>query len=172
LIETVRVPGHRNHAVVLTKDGRGLLERHRNCDQERHQTFYAGLKREREVEHRLQVYRAYEHVEARLVDRGAHIERVVLDHELNVRRDYEPRPVQRDEEVTELVGMCLWDIISDNHEVITADGRLADLRSFRGSSAFLDEYLNPDSGSWREGDAMRFYMGTLFIARTWQPCTR
>jgi DNA-binding MarR family transcriptional regulator len=28
LIETVRVPGHRDHAVVLTKEGRGLLERH------------------------------------------------------------------------------------------------------------------------------------------------
>ena len=82
LIETVRVPGHRTHVVVLTKDGRGLLERHRDCDHEHQQTFYAGLKREREVEHDLQVYRAYEHAEARLVQRGAHIERVVLDHEL------------------------------------------------------------------------------------------
>jgi hypothetical protein len=82
LIETVRVPGHRDHAVVLTKDGRSLLERHRDRDQEHHQTFYAGLKRVREVEHDLQVYRAYEHAEARLVQRGAHIERVVLDHEL------------------------------------------------------------------------------------------
>jgi hypothetical protein len=33
-----------------------------------------------------------------------------------VRRTYEPRPVKREEEVTELVGMCLWDVFSDNHE--------------------------------------------------------
>jgi hypothetical protein len=87
LIETVRVPGHRDHAVVLTKEGRGLLERHRDPDQEHHQTFYAGLKREREVEHDLQVYRAYEQAQARLVEGGAHIERVALDYEL--KREYQ-----------------------------------------------------------------------------------
>ena len=82
LIETVRVPGYRDQAVVLTKDGRGLLEHHRDRDHEPHQTFYAGLVRDRELEHDLQVYRAYEHAEARLLERDVHIERVVLDHEL------------------------------------------------------------------------------------------
>jgi hypothetical protein len=85
LIETERVPGHRDHAVVLTKDGRSLLERHRDRDQEHGQTFYAGLKREREVEHDLQVYRAYERAEERLLERGVRIERVVLDYELKRR---------------------------------------------------------------------------------------
>ena len=82
LIETARVPGYRDPAVVLTKEGRSLLESHRDRDHEHHQTFYAGLTRERELEHDLQVYRAYEQAEARLLGRGAHIERVVLDHEL------------------------------------------------------------------------------------------
>ena len=82
LIETVRVPGYRDHAVVLTKGGRGLLESHRNRDHEHQQTFYAGLVRERELEHDVQIYRAYEQAEARLLERGAHIDRVVLDHEL------------------------------------------------------------------------------------------
>ena len=82
LIETVRVPGYRDAAVVLTKDGRSLLESHRTSDPERHQAFYAGLVREREVEHDLQVYRAYEQAQARLLEHGARIERVVLDHEL------------------------------------------------------------------------------------------
>jgi DNA-binding MarR family transcriptional regulator len=82
LIETTRVPGYRDHAVSLTKDGRSLLESHRDPDHEHSQTFYAGLGRERELEHDLQVYRAYEHAEVRLQERGAHIERVVLDHEL------------------------------------------------------------------------------------------
>jgi hypothetical protein len=82
LIETTRVTGYRDHAVSLTKDGRSLLESHRDPDHEHPQTFYAGLGRERELEHDLQVYRAYEQAEDRLLDRGAHIERVVLDHEL------------------------------------------------------------------------------------------
>jgi hypothetical protein len=82
LIETTRVPGYRDHAVSLTKDGRSLLESHRDHDHEHSQTFYAGLGRERELEHDLQVYRAYEQAEDRHLDRGAHIERVVLDHEL------------------------------------------------------------------------------------------
>ncbi len=56
----------------------------------------------------------------------------------DVQREYEPRPVQR-------------------------DGEVADLGSFRGSSAFLDEYLNPEGGWSRQGDDMRFYMGTIFL---------
>ena len=82
MIETTRVPGYRDHAVSLTKDGRSLLESHRDHVHEHSQTFYAGLGRERELEHDLQVYRAYEQAEDRLLDRGAHLERVVLDHEL------------------------------------------------------------------------------------------
>ncbi len=51
LVETLRIPGHRDHAVVLTKRGRELLERHRDHDQSDRQSFYAGLKRARELEH-------------------------------------------------------------------------------------------------------------------------
>jgi hypothetical protein len=94
LIETARVPGYRDHAVTLTKAGRHLLETHRHLDRhvdrhpdrsiDRHQPqkFYSGLVREREREHDLQVYRAYEQAAARLQERGAHVDRVVLDHEL------------------------------------------------------------------------------------------
>jgi DNA-binding MarR family transcriptional regulator len=53
LIETTRVPGYRDHAVSLTKDGRSLLESHRDPDHEHSQTFYAGPGRERELEHDL-----------------------------------------------------------------------------------------------------------------------
>jgi hypothetical protein len=82
-----------------------------------------------------------------------------------LRREYEPRPVQRDEEVTELVGSCLWDVFSDNHDVITADGRVADIGSFRGASAFLDEYLRAgDRDRWCDDDYTRFYMGTIWIS--------
>jgi hypothetical protein len=81
----------------------------------------------------------------------------------DVRKEYEPSAVHHDEEVTELVGLCLWDIFSDNHDVIGADGHLADIGSFRGAGAFLDEYLARDDDNWREGDYMRFYLGTIGI---------
>jgi len=83
----------------------------------------------------------------------------------DVRKDYEPSPVEQNAEVTELVGLCLWDTFSDNHEVIAADGRLADIGSFRGAGAFIDEYLTRDRDGWREGDYMRFYMGTIWIGQ-------
>ena len=56
----------------------------------------------------------------------------------DVRKEYEPSPVEQDDEVTQLVGLCLWDTFSDNHEVIAADGRLADIGSFRGAGAFIE----------------------------------
>jgi hypothetical protein len=83
----------------------------------------------------------------------------------DVRREYEPSPVNEEEEVTELVGLCLWDTFSDNHDVIAADGRVADIGSFRGAGAFLDEHLTRDQDGWREGDYLRFYLGTIWISR-------
>ena len=102
LVETTRVPGSRDHAVSLTKEGRSLLESHRDPpsrealrrdfaearrDHGHQQSFYAGVKRERELEHDVQVYRAFEREAERLEERGARIDRVVLDYEL--KRDYQ-----------------------------------------------------------------------------------
>ncbi|OFV91835.1 MAG: hypothetical protein A3G76_06580 [Acidobacteria bacterium RIFCSPLOWO2_12_FULL_65_11] len=80
-----------------------------------------------------------------------------------VRRDYRPTPVQPPEELTELVGLCLWDVFSDNHDVIAADGRAVDIGSFRGAGAFLDEHLAAKRDAWDEGDYLRFYLGTIWI---------
>jgi hypothetical protein len=113
LVETVRLPGSREHAVALTKEGRSLLEHHRGRDQGDRQTFWDGLKREREREHDLQVYRAYEREAGRLADRGGSVERVILDHELKReyqswlherdrdRSDYDGHPDRTDEEIRE-----------------------------------------------------------------------
>jgi DNA-binding MarR family transcriptional regulator len=87
LIETVRVPGHRGSVMVLTKEGRDLLERHRDDQGDASQTFYAGLKRTRELEHDAQIFTAYLEAAERLHDRGARVDRVVLDYEL--KRDYQ-----------------------------------------------------------------------------------
>lgn len=101
----------REHAVALTKQGRSLLEHHRDRDEGDRQTFWDGLKRERELEHDLQVYRAYERDAERLAERGARVERVILDHELKReyqswlherdrdRPDYNGHPDRTDEEI-------------------------------------------------------------------------
>lgn len=90
LVRTVPLHGHRNHAVVLTDRGRHLLDSHRrdrDSNRDASQTFYADLKKPREVEHDAQIYRAYEREAERLQARGARVQRVVLDYEL--KREYQ-----------------------------------------------------------------------------------
>jgi hypothetical protein len=113
LVDTVRVPGSREYAVALTRDGQRLLERHRDREQSARQTFWHGVKRERELAHDVQVYRAYERAAERLADRGARVDRVRLDHELkreyqqwlhewdHNRSDYDGHPDRSEDEIRE-----------------------------------------------------------------------
>ena len=71
LVDTVRLDGRRDVAVVLTDRGRDLLAHHRDRDGDTRQEFYAGLKREREFEHDAHVYGAYLSVAERLDARHA-----------------------------------------------------------------------------------------------------
>jgi hypothetical protein len=105
LIRTHHLDGHRDVAVVLTKEGRDLLESRRRGHvhdhrhehrQDRQQAFYAELKKPREAEHDVQVYRAYLREAERLAERGAHIERVALDYELE--REYQRWLHERDKD--------------------------------------------------------------------------
>ena len=80
-----------DRAVVLTDRGRDLLETNRyerdDRSHEPRQTFWAGLRKPRELTHDTQVYRAYQRAEQRLRDGGGRVRRVVLDYEL--KRDYQ-----------------------------------------------------------------------------------
>jgi hypothetical protein len=104
LIDTVRMDGRRDLAVVLTTRGRDLLESHRHHDREPErergreprQEFYSGVKRPRELEHDAHIYRAYLREAERLAEREARIERVVLDYEL--KREYQQWLHERDRE--------------------------------------------------------------------------
>lgn len=58
----------------------------------------------------------------------------------------EPPVVEPERECQELVGLCLWDVFSDNHEVMSDDGRWLHLGSARGSGGFLAEILNAQGG--------------------------
>ena len=81
-----------------------------------------------------------------------------------VAREYQQEPVDIAREVRELVGQCLWDIFSDNHEVIGPDGRVVDIGSFRGAGGFIAACLNQQIGG-QEYDYIDFYMGTIWIAQ-------
>jgi hypothetical protein len=88
LLERIPLERRDRDVVVLTGRGRDVLEANRpERDHEPQQTFYAGLRKARELTHDAQVYRAYQRAEERLRARGGHVRRVVLDYEL--KRDYQ-----------------------------------------------------------------------------------
>lgn len=150
LIRTVPLHGHREVAVVLTDRGRDLLESHRRDRDGGHdhrQEFYAELKKAREVEHDVQVYRAYGREAERLQERGARIERVVLDYEL--KRKYQQFLQERNR------GRADSDGRPDRDESEIEDwAREHDLPYFDGHVHFPDariEYEEPD-GRWDHVD--------------------
>ncbi len=79
-------------------------------------------------------------------------------------REQPSTPVETEREVRELVGQCLWDVFSENHEVIGPDNRVLDLGSFRSSGGFIADVLNRQIGT-DEYDYLDFYMGTIWIAQ-------
>jgi len=146
LIRTVPLHGHREVAVVLTDRGRDLLESHRrdrDGGHDHHQEFYAELKKLREVEHDVQVYRAYEREAERLQERGARIGRVALDYEL--KREYQQFLQERHR------GRADSDGRPDRDQSEIEDwAREHDLPYFDGHVHFPDariEYEEPD-GRW------------------------
>jgi hypothetical protein len=112
LVQTVSLGGRNRDVVVLTREGRDVLEARRRDDvREPQQAFYKGLKKPRELTHDAAVYRAYRRAAERLRDDGADIHRVVLDYELKReyqeflqecnrdREDSDGRPSRNDDEV-------------------------------------------------------------------------
>ena len=88
LLERIPLESRDRDVVVLTGRGRDVLEANRlEREHEPQQTFYAGLRKPRELTHDAQVYRAFQRAEERLHARGGHVRRVVLDYEL--KRDYQ-----------------------------------------------------------------------------------
>ena len=89
LVETVDLGVH-ERGLTLTREGRDLLDAHSmDREDEPSQAFYAGVSREREVDHDSNLYATYRQEEARLRDEhgGLEVRRVVLDHDL--KREYQ-----------------------------------------------------------------------------------
>jgi hypothetical protein len=82
--------GDDERGLVLTKDGRGLLDSHTlERDDKAPQAFYAGGSRPREIDHDSNLYATYRQEEARLRDEhgGLDIRRVILEQDL--KREYQ-----------------------------------------------------------------------------------
>lgn len=79
------------------------------------------------------------------------------------------RDVDEDKEPLTLLGLCLWDIFSDNHTVIDSNGMEYNLGSFRGSAGFIAELINgkedKDDNDVFNFDYMEFHMGTSWIEK-------
>jgi hypothetical protein len=89
LVDVVDLGGD-ERGVVLTKDGRDLLDSHtQERDDEAPQAFHAGVSRPREIDHDASLYATYRQEEARLRDEhgGLDIHRVILEQDL--KREYQ-----------------------------------------------------------------------------------
>jgi hypothetical protein len=82
-----------------------------------------------------------------------------------IEREYRARPIEPEAEVRALVGQCLWDLFSDNHEVVAVeDGRVLDLGSFRCAGGVLADVANRQTGT-AQYDYMDFYLGTISVSQ-------
>ncbi|ODS56045.1 MAG: hypothetical protein ABS36_06325 [Acidobacteria bacterium SCN 69-37] len=86
-IRTVEVNRASVAVVVLTREGKDVLEAHRTDGDGRRQEFHAGLVKPREIAHDAQIYRLYQAEAACIEADGGRVSRVVLDYEL--KRDYQ-----------------------------------------------------------------------------------
>jgi hypothetical protein len=64
-----------------------------------------------------------------------------------------------------LVGLCLWDILSDNHDLILSDLRVVHLGSFRAAAGIISDFAAEERsiGFGSGEDYLDFYMGTWAI---------
>ena len=93
--KTAMVNHHPTRLLTLTKDGKILIDEHRDpTDSGRSQQYHAGLVKPRELAHDVQLYRAYCAEAARIEEAGGRVRRVVLDYEL--KRQYQQFLHRRD----------------------------------------------------------------------------
>ncbi|PSQ79427.1 MAG: hypothetical protein BRD37_00015 [Bacteroidetes bacterium QH_8_67_23] len=77
------------------------------------------------------------------------------------REDDDEKPVRPKQEVLEVLGDGLWDVFSDNNDVVGPGGGVYHLGSFRGTGRFLAEFFNERYAPEDRFDYIDFYMGML-----------
>jgi hypothetical protein len=76
----------------------------------------------------------------------------------------EEKLINASEEFIYLFGLSMWDIFSDNHEVINKTNQIYDIGSFRGSAGFIADFINqhfPVANA--RYDYMDFYCGSIWV---------
>jgi len=73
--------------------------------------------------------------------------------------DRDPSPDVEDTGACDVMGMALWDVFSDNHDVVDPNGVAYHLGSFRGSAGTIAETLNETYDLGRRYTYIDFYMG-------------
>ncbi len=56
--------------------------------------------------------------------------------------EQDPQPETDADELGRLLGQCLWDVLSDNHELILPDGRVRHLGSFRATAGIIADFFH------------------------------
>ena len=108
--------------VVLTREGKALLETHReHRGQAANQPYYSGFVKPRELAHDVQIYRAYQVERARLEADGTRVTRVALDYEL--KREYQAFLNRRDRPVESTLETDRR-AFADAHKLPVVDGHL------------------------------------------------
>jgi len=72
-------------------------------------------------------------------------------------------PVDERSEIADVLGRCLWDIFSDNNDVVSEDGRVVHLGSFRGSARFIADLISEQIAGLAR-NYMDYYMGSIWIS--------
>ncbi len=99
-------------------------------------------------------------------------EREVFLAEARTKPDAQEEPDEK--ELGRLMGLCLWDVVSDNHDLILPDGSVRHMGSFRATAGIIADffYQKPpheedaeevwNFNAW-DMDYCEFYMGTWAI---------
>jgi hypothetical protein len=83
---------------------------------------------------------------------------------LDFQKEYVGEEAKEPEECIEVLGNAVYDIFSNNHEVISASGKVYDLGSMRGSAGFIADFLNSFFEEYQfTYDYIDFYVGTIFL---------
>ncbi len=83
---------------------------------------------------------------------------------LDFQKEYVDEPAKEPEECIEILGNAVYDVFSNNHEVISASKKVYDLGSMRGSAGSIADFLNSFFTEYRFNfDYIDFYMGTIFL---------
>lgn len=73
-------------------------------------------------------------------------------------------PENWNQSYTYLIGLAVWDIFSNNHEVISPNGKIYDIGSWRGSGSTISEVIHSHFKGKECYDYIDFYMGSVYQA--------